>query len=142
MSIWTNYSERRLLFEIDWVKRYLGTDPNRTYCSGSSMGGCGAMSFAFRHAEDSASALDELARVGGARQDESATNVWNIDAFVQAPDCDQGIQTSRAEGLEDLLALRGAVSCCVRGHPHAELVAQKLDNRVNLSKLPCIVVRG
>lgn len=47
----TNYSERRLLFEIDWVKRYLGTDPNRTYCSGSSMGGCGAMSFAFRHPE-------------------------------------------------------------------------------------------
>ena len=47
----TNYSERRLLFEIDWVKRYLGTDPNRTYCTGSSMGGCGTMSFAFRHPE-------------------------------------------------------------------------------------------
>lgn len=47
----TNYSERRLLFEIDWAKRCLGTDPNRTYCSGSSMGGCGAMSFAFRHPE-------------------------------------------------------------------------------------------
>ena len=47
----TNYSERRLLFEIDWVQRHLGTDPNRTYCYGSSMGGCGAMSFAFRHPE-------------------------------------------------------------------------------------------
>ena len=47
----TNYSERRLLFEIDWVKQRLKTDPNRTYCSGSSMGGCGAMSFAFRHPE-------------------------------------------------------------------------------------------
>jgi len=47
----TNYSERRLLFEIDWVKRCLGTDPERTYCSGSSMGGCGTMSFAFRHPE-------------------------------------------------------------------------------------------
>ena len=47
----TNYSERRLLFEIDWVKRWLGTDPYRTYCSGSSMGGCGTMSFAFRHPE-------------------------------------------------------------------------------------------
>ncbi|MBT3378660.1 MAG: hypothetical protein HN742_33265 [Lentisphaerae bacterium] len=47
----TNYSERRLLFEIDWVKRYLGSDRKRTYCSGSSMGGCGTMSFAFRHPE-------------------------------------------------------------------------------------------
>jgi hypothetical protein len=47
----TNYSEKRLLFEIDWIKRYLGTDPNRSYCSGSSMGGCGTMSFGFRHPE-------------------------------------------------------------------------------------------
>ena len=47
----TNYTERRLLFEIDWVKRHLKTDPNRIFCSGSSMGGCGAMSFAFRHPE-------------------------------------------------------------------------------------------
>jgi len=29
----------------------LGTDPNRSYCSGSSMGGCGTMSFGFRHPE-------------------------------------------------------------------------------------------
>jgi len=47
----TNYSERRLLFEIDWVKRCLRTDSERTYCTGSSMGGCGTMSFAFRHPE-------------------------------------------------------------------------------------------
>lgn len=47
----TNYSERRLLYEIAWVKQYLGTDPQRTYCMGSSMGGCGTMSFAFRHPE-------------------------------------------------------------------------------------------
>jgi len=47
----TNYTERRLLFMIDWVKAHLGTDPERTYCVGSSMGGCGAMSFAFRHPE-------------------------------------------------------------------------------------------
>ncbi len=47
----TNYSERRLLFEIDWAKQFLKTDPNRTYCYGSSMGGCGTMSFAFRHPE-------------------------------------------------------------------------------------------
>ncbi len=43
-----NYTERRLEWIIDWTKRTFGTDPNRTYCTGSSMGGCGTMSFAFR----------------------------------------------------------------------------------------------
>ena len=47
----TNYSERRLLYEIAWVQQDLETDPQRTYCSGSSMGGCGTMSFAYRHPE-------------------------------------------------------------------------------------------
>jgi len=47
----TNYSERRLLLELAWAREVLQTDPNRTYCSGSSMGGCGTMSFAFRHPE-------------------------------------------------------------------------------------------
>jgi pimeloyl-ACP methyl ester carboxylesterase len=47
----TNYTERRLLFEIAWVQQILQTDPDRTTCSGSSMGGCGAISFAFRHPE-------------------------------------------------------------------------------------------
>lgn len=47
----TNYTERRLLWIIDWVKRTYQTDPNRSYCTGSSMGGCGTISFGFRHPE-------------------------------------------------------------------------------------------
>ena len=47
----TNYSERRLLTIISWAKKHLGIDPNRVYCHGGSMGGCGGMSFAFRHPE-------------------------------------------------------------------------------------------
>lgn len=47
----TNYTERRLLWILDWVSRYYGTDRNRWYCSGSSMGGCGTLSFGWRHPE-------------------------------------------------------------------------------------------
>ena len=47
----TNYTERRLLWLLEWTKRSFGTDPNRTYCTGSSMGGCGTISFAYRHPE-------------------------------------------------------------------------------------------
>ena len=47
----TNYTERRLLYILRWVQDYYRTDPNRTYCTGSSMGGCGAIVFALHHPE-------------------------------------------------------------------------------------------
>ena len=46
-----NYTERRLLWIIDWVKRTYQTDPNRTYAYGSSMGGCGDIAVCLRHPE-------------------------------------------------------------------------------------------
>jgi Prolyl oligopeptidase family len=45
----TNYTERRLLSMIGWVSRHFQPDANRFYCSGSSMGGCGTISFGLRH---------------------------------------------------------------------------------------------
>lgn len=46
-----NYTERRNLWLLDWVRRHYQPDPNRWYCSGSSMGGCGTVSFGLRHPE-------------------------------------------------------------------------------------------
>jgi dienelactone hydrolase len=47
----TNYTERRNLWILEWVGRHYETDPKRCYCSGSSMGGCGTISFGLRHPE-------------------------------------------------------------------------------------------
>ena len=47
----TNYTERRNLWILEWVGRHYQTDPKRWYCSGSSMGGCGTISFGLRHPE-------------------------------------------------------------------------------------------
>ena len=47
----TNYTERRLSWILEWVSQHYGTNRNRWYCSGSSMGGCGTMSFGWRHPE-------------------------------------------------------------------------------------------
>jgi S-formylglutathione hydrolase FrmB len=44
-----NYSERRLLWLMDWIQRTFKTDPNRVYMHGSSMGGCGGISMALHH---------------------------------------------------------------------------------------------
>lgn len=47
----TNYTERRNLWILDWVTRHYQPDRNRWSCSGSSMGGCGTLSFGLRHPE-------------------------------------------------------------------------------------------
>lgn len=47
----TNYTERRNLWILDWVRRRFQPDMNCWYCSGSSMGGCGTVSFGWRHPE-------------------------------------------------------------------------------------------
>lgn len=47
----TNYTERRNLWILNWVREHYAADPNRWSCSGGSMGGCGTMSFGFRHPE-------------------------------------------------------------------------------------------
>lgn len=85
----TNYSERRLLFMLDWVKGYLGTDPNRTYCSGSSMGGCGTMSFAFRHPEIFAAVSAHVPIVAYNEGDpaKGRTLGWHDNTFRLRPIC-------------------------------------------------------
>ena len=47
----TNYTERRNLWILNWVREHYQPEPNRWYCSGGSMGGCGTMSFGLRHPE-------------------------------------------------------------------------------------------
>ena len=46
-----NYTERLNLWILQWVRGYYLPDPHRWYCSGSSMGGCGTISFGLRHPE-------------------------------------------------------------------------------------------
>jgi len=85
----TNYTERRLLFMLDWVKRTLNTDPNRTYCSGSSMGGCGTMSFAFRHPEIFA-AVSALVPIVAYNEGDPAKGQklgWHDNTFRLRPIC-------------------------------------------------------
>ncbi len=45
------FTERRMLWTIDWVKQQYGVDPQRVYCSGGSMGAWGTSTFALRHPE-------------------------------------------------------------------------------------------
>ncbi|MFW5867577.1 MAG: alpha/beta hydrolase-fold protein [Armatimonadota bacterium] len=43
------FGERRVLWIVDWVQGYFGTDPTRTYAAGGSMGGCASFNIGFRN---------------------------------------------------------------------------------------------
>jgi hypothetical protein len=45
------FGERRVLWIVDWVQQHFGTDPARTYASGSSMGGCASFNIGLRNPE-------------------------------------------------------------------------------------------
>lgn len=51
------YQERYLLGLMDWAQRWLGTDPNRTYLTGTSMGGSGSVSMALHYPDRIAAVL-------------------------------------------------------------------------------------
>ncbi len=46
-----NFTERRMLWVIDWTVKKYGADPERVYAGGGSMGAWGSMTFALRHPE-------------------------------------------------------------------------------------------
>ena len=54
-----NFTERYILFVTRWVQEYLGTDVNRTYIQGGSMGGTGAVQLAL-HFPDRFAAVNAL----------------------------------------------------------------------------------
>ena len=52
-----NFTERYLLYLIDWAQEYLKTDPNATYITGGSMGGTGTVQMATHFPERFAAAV-------------------------------------------------------------------------------------
>ncbi|MHB1000371.1 MAG: prolyl oligopeptidase family serine peptidase [Armatimonadota bacterium] len=46
-----NFTEKRLLYIIDWAKSAFDIDENRVYLTGGSMGGTGTINFGLRHPE-------------------------------------------------------------------------------------------
>lgn len=106
-SVIENYTERRLLYTIKWVRANYSIDPNRIYIRGISMGGTGAISFGMRHPEifaaidamvpqvnpsykDLGWSLDKLESIWGKREWRLRTldgqSVWdrqNMTAYVK-----------------------------------------------------------
>lgn len=57
------YSEKRVLFLLDWAKTALNYDPMRVYAQGGSMGGSFAFFFAYHHPDRIAAALSLIPKL-------------------------------------------------------------------------------
>ncbi|MBI2299793.1 MAG: prolyl oligopeptidase family serine peptidase [Armatimonadetes bacterium] len=100
-TVVVNYSERKLLWMLRWAQAYFGTDPNRTYCSGSSMGGCGTMSFAYRHPELFAAVSAHVPIVTYSRA--SAYRVTAYCGPLDTPYCEGGTVGERLDARRFVL---------------------------------------
>jgi len=86
------YAEYRVLWLVRWAQQYFGTDPNRTYAAGGSMGGCACFNIAFRHPEVFA-AIAPVVGIVEYRRGEGGDSVRRILAFMGDLDTptDQGM---------------------------------------------------
>jgi len=76
----TDYTQRRVLWIMDWVQRTYGTDPNRVYAFGSSMG-TGALHLAMWHPERFASVDVHVPFIDGSYQEGAESNAKRFEPF-------------------------------------------------------------
>lgn len=86
------FGERRVLWIIDWVQKYFGCDPMRTYAAGGSMGGCGSFNIAFRHPEVFAAIAPHVGITAYAKGEggDSERRISDIMGSLDAP-TDRGV---------------------------------------------------
>ncbi|MEA2068081.1 MAG: alpha/beta hydrolase-fold protein, partial [Verrucomicrobiota bacterium] len=93
-----NYTEEHLLYLVRWAQRYFGTDPQRTYIKGTSMGGSGAISMGFHHPDVFASIFSAVPVAAYTRRAgaDGKSNLLRLDGLCGRP-CDETVMSS--EGI-------------------------------------------
>ncbi len=87
-----NFTERRVMWIVRWVQGYFGTDPNRSYAAGGSMGAIGSFNIALRHPEIFAAIAPHVGIVTYKRG-EGGDSVRRVEAYtgpLDAP-CNEGM---------------------------------------------------
>lgn len=131
----TNYTERRLLWLISWARRHFGADPNRTYCSGSSMGACGTIDFALRHSEIFAAIWAHVGNVAYKHGDKArgwTDNWFRIIAFCGPLD----LRCSDGMTLEERLDSARFVQSHTGDLPFLAMTNSRNDGSIQWQHLP------
>lgn len=93
-----NYTEAYLLYLVRWAQQYYGTDPQKTYLVGTSMGGSGAISVGFHHPEVFATIYSQVPVVAYTRRAsaDGRSNLVRLDG-LSGRVCDESVMSD--EGI-------------------------------------------
>lgn len=97
-----NYTEEHLLYLVRWAQQYFGTDTERTYISGNSMGGTGAISVGFHRPDVFASIFSSVPIAAYTRRAgaDGISNLRRLDGLCGRP-CDETVMSSDGIPLMD-----------------------------------------
>jgi predicted esterase len=93
-----NYTEAYLLYLVRWAQQHFGTDPEKTYLVGTSMGGSGAISVGFHHPEVFATIYSQVPVVAYTRRSsaDGRSNLVRLDG-LSGQVCDETVMSD--EGI-------------------------------------------
>lgn len=93
-----NYTEAHLLYLVRWAQQHFGTDPQKTYLKGTSMGGSGAISVGFHHPEVFATIYSQVPVVAYTRRSsvDGRSNLARLDG-LSGRVCDETVMSD--EGM-------------------------------------------
>lgn len=93
-----NYTEAHLLYLVRWAQQHFGTDPQKTYLVGTSMGGSGAISVGFHHPDVFATIYSQVPVVAYTRRSsaDGRSNLHRLDG-LSGRVCDETVMSD--EGM-------------------------------------------
>lgn len=128
-----NYAERRLLQNMDFVRRKWNIDPNRIYLRGSSMGGTGTVAFGLRHPEIFAAIFANVPQVNPA-MDNIGWSQQNIEKYCGTRA--EAIKTNEGDNVWDRLNMTKFVGEHHEDLPFLRTINSREDNVLKWPQIP------
>ncbi len=128
-----NYTERRLIYSMDFVKRMWKIDENRIYLRGSSMGGTGSVAFGLRHPEIFAAIFANVPQVNPA-MDNIGWSQQNIEKYCGTRE--QAIKTNEGTNVWDRMNMTKYVTDNHGDFPFLRTINARDDQVLKWPQIP------
>ena len=130
-----NFTEKRLLYILQWAKSEFNIDENRVYLTGTSMGGTGTLLFGLRHPEIFAAIFANVPHTNtgdGVSDHES----WFAAMWGKRSDA---VKTDEGINIWDRLNMTAYVSNPANEIPYVKTVSARADVAMPWRQIPAFV---
>ncbi|MHB1457270.1 MAG: alpha/beta hydrolase-fold protein [Armatimonadota bacterium] len=130
-----NFTEKRLLYILDWAKSEFNIDENHVYLTGTSMGGTGTLLFGLRHPEIFAAIFANVPHTNtgdGVSDHES----WFAAMWGKRSDA---VKTDEGINIWDRLNMTAYVSNPANEIPYVKTVSARADVAMPWRQIPAFI---